>query len=136
MLRKKLAATLVLALGLALAMLPSATGQTKKGSVKKAASTADAKKGSDKKGGASAAGAKLFAEHCATCHDGGGNSIEAEKTLKTDALKANGFKSPADIQTRIKEGKGIMPAFDGQLKANEMQQIAAYVWAQAQKDWK
>lgn len=123
MLRKKLAAALVLALGLTLAMLPSATGQTKKGAAKKG-------------GGASALGAKLFAEHCATCHDGGGNSIEADKTLKLGDLKANGFKSPAEIQTRIKEGKGIMPAFEGQLKPNEIQAIAAYVWAKAQKDWK
>ena len=130
MLRKKLAAVLVLALGLTFAMLPSATGQTKKG----ASSKKDG--ASSKKAGASALGSKLFAEQCATCHDGGNNTIEADKTLKLDALKANGFKSPAEIQTRIKEGKAIMPAFADQLKPNEIQAIAAYVWAQAQKGWK
>ena len=128
MLRKKLAAALVLIIGLSLAILPSATGQTKKGGASKG--------GAAKKGGANALGAKLFAENCATCHEGGNNSIEATKTLKSADLKANGFNSPADIQTRIKEGKAIMPPFEDQLKPNQIQAIAAYVWAQSQKDWK
>jgi cytochrome c6 len=122
--QKKLVAALVLIIALTLSVLPSVTGQT-------------AKKGGAKKGGgASAAGAKVFNEQCTTCHDGGGNSIEANKTLKLADLKANGFNSPADIQQRVKEGKGIMPAFEEQLKPAEINAVAAYVWAKAQKDWK
>jgi len=92
-------------------------------------------KGAVKQGGAGL-GAKLFAENCATCHEGGLNKIKPEKTLKVADLKANGFNGPADIQQRIKEGKGIMPSFEEKLKPEEIKAIAAYVWGKAQKNWK
>ena len=125
MLQKKLVAALVLIIALSLSVLPSVTGQTKKGG-------GTAKKSA----GASAAGAKVFNEQCTTCHEGGNNSIESAKTLHLADLKTNGFKGPADIKQRVKEGKGIMPAFEEQLKPAEIEAVAAYVWAKAQKDWK
>src|SRR5262245_48024420 len=91
--------------------------------------------GAAKQGGAKP-GAKLFEENCSTCHEGGLNKIKPEKTLKLPDLKANGFNGPADIQQRIKEGKGIMPSFEGKLKPEEIKAIAAYVWGKSQKNWK
>ena len=134
---KRLVAVLVLILGLTFAMLPSVTGDTakKSGPKKTLVKSGQAKKGgTTKKGGA--AGAKLFEENCSTCHEGGNNSIEAEKTLKVAALKANGFNGVEDIKQRIREGKAIMPAFADQLKPAEIDAIANYVWGKAQKDWK
>ena len=33
-------------------------------------------------------GAQVFSANCAACHMGGGNVVNAERTLKADALKA------------------------------------------------
>lgn len=38
-------------------------------------------------------GAKLFTVHCAACHRGGRNVIQADKTLKLDALQTNNIAS-------------------------------------------
>ncbi|MBL8149827.1 MAG: c-type cytochrome [Blastocatellia bacterium] len=94
---------------------------------------AEEKKGDEKD--RLAIGAEVFDSRCSGCHDGGDNTIEPDKTLKMDALKANGFNGPAEIKVRVKEGKAIMPAFDGDLTEDEMQAVAEYVWAQAQKNW-
>jgi cytochrome c6 len=123
--QKKIAAAIVLLLALSLSVLSTATGQTKKDGAKKKAPA-----------GAAGLGAKVFDRECATCHEGGNNSIEASKTLKLADLKANGFESPADIQKRVREGKAIMPAFETMLKPAEIEAVAAYVWGKAQKDWK
>ncbi len=116
----KLAVLLTLILGISLVAFTPATGQTKKGG----------------KGGAAALGAKVFDENCTACHDGGNNTVEAEKTLHLDALKKNGFNGPPDIVKRVEEGKGIMPVFKDQLKPEEIEAVANYVWGKAQKDWK
>lgn len=117
MLRKKLLIVVIFIIAFSLLTFSSATGQTKK------------KPAGD-------AGAKLFEEHCATCHDGGLNTIEADKTLMLDALKKNGFNGVDDIKARVLEGKGIMPSFKDELKADEVTAVSTYVWAQAQKNWK
>lgn len=81
-------------------------------------------------------GATIFERECTACHTGGDNTIEAEKTLKLDALKKFDFKGPADIKKRVEEGKGIMPVFKDTLKPAEIEAVSNYVWAQAQKGWK
>jgi mono/diheme cytochrome c family protein len=131
--QKRLLATLLLFSALTFIMVPSVSmSQGAKKGVKKGVKT--------KKGGKVVSGAKVFAEHCTTCHEGGNNTIEKEKTLKLPALKANGFKGPADIKQRVREGKGIMPAFaeepDPKLKPEEIDAVANYVWGRAQKGWK
>ena len=82
-------------------------------------------------------GKKVFEDNCVVCHANGNNTVEATKTLKADALKANGFSSVEDVKKRVVEGKGVMPTFKETLKASEIEAVASYVWSQAQSNsWK
>jgi cytochrome c6 len=116
-----------------LLMLTPVIGKTKRGTAKAATS----KRAAQKKSGANALGKKIFNDNCTACHEGGNNTIEADKTLKAEALKTNGFNSPADIEKRVEEGKGVMPSFKDQLKPAEIKAEAEYVWATSQANgWK
>jgi cytochrome c6 len=82
-------------------------------------------------------GKKVFEDNCVVCHEGGNNTVEATKTLKADALKANGFNGAEDVKKRVLEGKGVMPVFKETLKPSEIEAVASYVWTQAQSNaWK
>ena len=85
--------------------------------------------------GDAALGAKVFNANCAACHSGGMNVVAAPKTLKKDALKQYGMDSADAIVTQVTNGKGVMPAFKGRLKPEEIEAVAAYVLVQADKDW-
>ena len=78
-------------------------------------------------------GAQVFAGNCAACHAGGNNVIQNEKTLRKEALEqylAGGLK-PESIVTQVTNGKNAMPAFGGRLDADEISDVAAYVYDQA-----
>ena len=78
-------------------------------------------------------GAAVFAGNCAACHAGGNNVIQNEKTLRKEALEqylAGGLKE-ASIVTQVTNGKNAMPAFGGRLDAEEIEDVAAYVYDQA-----
>ena len=78
-------------------------------------------------------GAAVFAGNCAACHAGGNNVIQNEKTLRKEALDqylAGGLKE-ASIVTQVTNGKNAMPAFGGRLDAEEIEDVAAYVYDQA-----
>ncbi len=78
-------------------------------------------------------GGQIFSANCAACHAGGNNVIQAEKTLKKDALVeylAGGFKEES-IVTQVTNGKNAMPAFGGRLSDEEIGDVAAYVFATA-----
>ena len=81
-------------------------------------------------------GAKLFSANCAACHIGGGNVVMGMKTLKKDALEKYGMNSLEAITAQITKGKSAMPAFLGRLKPEQIDDIAAYVFEQSEKDWK
>ncbi|MBH8574269.1 c-type cytochrome [Nostocaceae cyanobacterium CENA369] len=81
-------------------------------------------------------GAKLFSSNCASCHAGGKNLVQAQKTLKKDALEKYGMNSAEAIIAQVTNGKNAMPAFKGRLKSNQIEDIAAYILEQADKDWK
>ncbi len=83
-----------------------------------------------------ALGLKVFDDNCSGCHDGGENVIVEEKSLMKEALAENGFNGPEDIKKIVLSGKSIMPSFKESLSEEEIQALAAYVWAQSQKDWK
>lgn len=83
-----------------------------------------------------AGGAKIFSANCASCHAGGKNLVKAEKSLKKDALEKYGLYSKEAIITQVTNGKNAMPAFKGRLKPNQIEDVAAYVLEQADKDWK
>ncbi len=82
-------------------------------------------------------GAEVFALHCAGCHVGGGNIVRRNKTLKLQALQRNQVETVAAIATLITQGKGnLMSAYGDRLTATEIANLAAYVFDQAQHDWK
>jgi cytochrome c6 len=85
--------------------------------------------------GDAANGAQIFSNNCAACHLGGGNVVNAAKTLKLDDLTANGKDTVEAIQTQVTNGNGAMPAFGGRLTDQEIEDVATYVLVQAESGW-
>jgi cytochrome c6 len=82
-----------------------------------------------------ATGAKLFNANCSVCHMGGNNVVIANKTLKKEALEKYGMRSLEAIKTQVKRGKNSMPAFGTRLRADQIEDVAAYVLEQSEKGW-
>ncbi len=76
----------------------------------------------------------VFDANCVACHKGGGNIMDAKKTLSMDDLKKNGVDSKAKIKTLVKKGKGSMPPFAA-LDDKQLDSVAGYVLGQAKKGW-
>jgi cytochrome c6 len=81
-------------------------------------------------------GAQLFEQNCAGCHVNGSNIIRRGKNLKQKAMTRNGYTSIETIVELVTNGKGNMSAYGDRLSSEEIQAISAYVFEQAQKDWK
>ncbi|NJM70744.1 MAG: c-type cytochrome [Scytonema sp. RU_4_4] len=81
-------------------------------------------------------GAKIFSANCASCHAGGKNLVQANKTLNKDALEKYGMYSEEAIIAQVTKGKNAMPAFKGRLKPEQIEDVAAYVLGKADKGWK
>jgi cytochrome c6 len=82
-----------------------------------------------------ASGAKVFSTNCAACHLGGGNVVNAQKTLKQDVLTKYEMASLDAIQSQVTNGKNAMPAFKGRLNNQQIEDVAAYVLDQSKKGW-
>ena len=82
-----------------------------------------------------ASGAKVFSANCASCHAGGRNLVNAAKTLKKADLEKYDMYSAEAIITQVTKGKGAMPAFGKRLKAEQIENVAAYVLEQADNGW-
>lgn len=82
-----------------------------------------------------ASGAKIFQTNCASCHLKGRNIVNAAKTLKQEDLEKYGMASLEAIQNQVTNGKSAMPAFGSKLTAQEIEDVAAYVLAQAESGW-
>ncbi len=84
-------------------------------------------------------GGQIFSANCAACHMGGGNVVNAERTLKADALGAYLANYEADHQAaiayQVTNGKNAMPAFGGKLSDADIADVAAYVDEMASKGW-
>ncbi|BAY30673.1 cytochrome c class I [Nostoc carneum NIES-2107] len=80
-------------------------------------------------------GASVFKANCAQCHLGGKNLVSSAKTLRKDALEKYDMYSAEAIIAQVTRGKAAMPAFGKRLKANQIEDVAAYVLSQADKDW-
>lgn len=80
-------------------------------------------------------GEQIFTANCSACHAGGNNVIIPEKTLKKDALDANGMNSVGAITNQVTNGKNAMPAFGGRLADNDIEDVANYVLSQSAKGW-
>ncbi|MBE7380677.1 MAG: c-type cytochrome [Leptolyngbya sp. SIO1E4] len=82
-----------------------------------------------------AEGGQVFASNCAACHIGGGNVVNAAKTLKIADLNTYEMASIEAIKTQVTNGKNAMPAFKGRLTDSQIDSVAAYVLDQAEKGW-
>ena len=84
-------------------------------------------------------GAQIFSANCAACHMGGGNVVNAERTLKKDALEAYladyAAGHEAAIMAQVTNGKNAMPALGGKLSSGDIADVAAYVEEMSQKGW-
>jgi cytochrome c6 len=80
-------------------------------------------------------GAQVFDTNCAACHIGGGNVVNAAKTLKQADLETYDIASLDAIKTQVKTGKAAMPAFMGRLSEADIDDVANYVLSQAEKGW-
>jgi cytochrome c6 len=83
--------------------------------------------------------AKIFNNNCAACHIGGGNILISEKTLKKEALSKylenyNNDSIQAIIY-QVQNGKNAMPAFKSKLSAQEILEVAGYVFQKAEQGW-
>ncbi|AFZ25107.1 cytochrome c, mono- and diheme variants family [Cylindrospermum stagnale PCC 7417] len=84
-------------------------------------------------------GAKIFNANCASCHIGGGNILIEHKTLKKEALSKYLANYDSDsiqaIIYQVQNGKNAMPAFKDKLSAQEILEVAAYVFQKAEQGW-
>jgi cytochrome c6 len=80
-------------------------------------------------------GERIFNANCSACHAGGNNVIIPEKTLKKEALEANGMNSVDAITYQVTNGKNAMPAFGGRLDDGDIEDVANFVLSQSEKGW-
>merc|ERR1712207_7004 len=78
-------------------------------------------------------GEGVFTANCAACHTGGNNSIVAENKIKKEALVTYGKYSIDAIVTQVTKGYGNMPAFGVKLGPGDIEDVAIYVFNQADK---
>ncbi|MEH2161383.1 MAG: c-type cytochrome [Nostoc sp.] len=86
--------------------------------------------------GDAVSGAKVFSANCASCHAGGKNLVNAAKSLKKADLEKYDMYSAEAIIAQVTKGKAAMPAFGKRLKAEQIENVTAYVLEQADKGWK
>lgn len=84
-------------------------------------------------------GVKIFNDHCAACHVGGGNILLGEKTLRKEALSKfleNYSIDPIQaIIYQVQHGKNAMPPFKSKLTLEEIIDVAGYVFDKAEQGW-
>jgi cytochrome c6 len=70
-------------------------------------------------------GANLYRRHCTTCHGSGGQPVlpGAPDFSRPTAL----LRSDLDLLARIRDGRGGMPAYQGQLRDREILDIVAHL---------
>merc|ERR1712032_1332306 len=80
-------------------------------------------------------GEAIFNGNCAACHAGGNNSVNAEKKIKKPELEKylTGGYNVAAIKTQVTNGKNSMPAFGDKLGPDDIEDVANWVFNQADK---
>lgn len=81
------------------------------------------------------AGAEIFSNNCAVCHDGGLNNVNPEKTLEKSVLEKFSMNSVSAITTQVTNGKNSMPAFGNKLSDDDINNVANYVLSQSNNGW-
>jgi mono/diheme cytochrome c family protein len=79
--------------------------------------------GSEAAGGNVSNGAIVFTENCSTCHGGTGHGGNGGPDLRTMPLA----QTEAGAIEQVTHGGGGMPAFEGQLSEEEIEDVASYV---------
>ena len=74
------------------------------------------------------AGRDVYTEHCATCH---GERLDA--TGAAPDLKQLGADQRPHFDEIVRNGKGQMPAWDGAISDEEIDQVWAYIRSRAEK---
>lgn len=75
-----------------------------------------------------ASGEELFKKHCSVCHPGGGNIINAKKTLQKKDLATSGIKDwKGVVKAMRKPGPGMNKFDKGTVSDKEARAIAEYV---------
>jgi mono/diheme cytochrome c family protein len=70
-----------------------------------------------------ASGEEIFVDNCGTCH-----MLSAAGPSGTVGPSLDGLGLDASaVETQVREGGGGMPAFEGQLSAEEIEAVSAYV---------
>merc|ERR1719343_967428 len=82
-----------------------------------------------------AKGAEVFAANCAGCHAGGQNMVIPDRKLDKESLQKYGKYEVPAIAGVVTKGLGSMPAFGSKVSPENVQDVAAYVRAQADKGW-
>lgn len=82
-----------------------------------------------------AEGAQVFSANCAACHIGGGNAVNAAKTLKKTDLEQYEMNSADKIIYQVTNGKNAMPSFSGRLTEDQIVSVAEYVLQQSEAGW-
>ena len=77
----------------------------------------------------------VFHKNCGTCHAGGNNIMNPDKTLTKESLEKNGVNTLDAIKALVTKGKAPMPAFEASLSEKEINDVSAYVLEQAEKGW-
>lgn len=80
-------------------------------------------------------GAKIFSANCAACHLGGGNVVNGAKTLQKSDLEKYDMYDVVAIKNQVMKGKAAMPSFSSKLTDEDIDDVAAYVIAQADQGW-
>jgi cytochrome c6 len=75
-------------------------------------------------------GAKLFQQHCSSCHPAGGNIIKPAMTLHKKDREAHGVKTAKDIVGLMRNPKPGMTKFDSKtIPDKDAMEIAEYILA-------
>ena len=84
-------------------------------------------------------GSLVFSANCAACHMGGGNVIQASRTLSQSDLQAHLEAYANDhldaIEQQIENGRNAMPAYRSKLTDQDIADVAAFVEDQAERGW-
>lgn len=81
-------------------------------------------------------GEQVFETNCAPCHAGGGNVMRWWKNLKLNTLKNNKLDSEEAIANLVTNGKSSMSAYKDRLTEEEIKNVSAYVLQQAKNNWR
>nr|YP_009395296.1 cytochrome c553 [Polysiphonia infestans]ARW64276.1 cytochrome c553 [Polysiphonia infestans] len=79
-------------------------------------------------------GEQIFSQNCVSCHAGGNNLLNSDKTLSLTDLNRFGRDNMLGIIKQVTNGGNGMPVFGERLSEEEILNVASYVLNQAKTD--